>query len=248
MGHDSGTGLPPSIEAAWGLRERPTKGPKRGLSLDRIVAGAVRVAAAEGLPAVSMGRVAKELGVSTMSLYRYVAAKDELLALMADAAYGTPPEPRPDLGWRHELTRWAHEMRAALLDHPWALRIPISGPPITPHQLAWFERALAALAGTRLGEGEKVSVVMLVSGHVKADATLYAEFGAALRAADSSPQDFMRSYGRTLSRLTDAERFPALTAALAAGAVDKPDGPDDEFVFGLDRILDGIEVLMRDRA
>jgi hypothetical protein len=68
------TGLPASIEAAWGLRERPAKGPKPGLSLDRIVEAAVGVAATEGLAAVSMGRVAKELSVSTMSLYRYVAA------------------------------------------------------------------------------------------------------------------------------------------------------------------------------
>ena len=70
MDDQTGPGLPASIAAAWGLRERPHKGPRPALSLERIVAAAVRVAAADSLQAVSMGRVASELGVSTMSLYR----------------------------------------------------------------------------------------------------------------------------------------------------------------------------------
>src|ERR1039458_8461205 len=83
MDEDTGTGLPASIEAAWGLRERPHKGPKPTLSLERIVQAAMHIAVTEGLGAVSMSRVATELGGATMSLYRYVAAKDALLALMA---------------------------------------------------------------------------------------------------------------------------------------------------------------------
>src|SRR5215469_11704523 len=83
--------LPAGLEAAWGLRGRPHKGPRPGLSLERIVAAAVRVADAEGLAAVSMSRVAAELGAAPMSLYRYVAAKGELLTLMVDAAYGPAP-------------------------------------------------------------------------------------------------------------------------------------------------------------
>src|SRR5262249_57886402 len=78
------SGLPGSIEASWGLRERPTKGPKPGLTIPRLVDAGVGIAREEGLAAVSMARVAKALGASTMALYRYVAAKDELLDLMAD--------------------------------------------------------------------------------------------------------------------------------------------------------------------
>ncbi|PZF90627.1 TetR/AcrR family transcriptional regulator, partial [Micromonospora deserti] len=83
--------LPESVEIAWGLRERPGKGPRRSLTLEQVVAAGIRVAETEGLPAVSMSRVAGELGVATMSLYRYVSAKSDLLELMADAAYGDPP-------------------------------------------------------------------------------------------------------------------------------------------------------------
>src|SRR5918993_822630 len=94
MDDQIGTGLPASIEAAWGMRTRPNKGPRPALSLERIVAAAVKVAAADGLQAVSMSRVAADLGVSTMSLYRYVSAKGELLALMADLPFEEPPARR----------------------------------------------------------------------------------------------------------------------------------------------------------
>ena len=100
MDDHGGAGLPASIEAAWGVRTRPSKGPRPTLSLERIVAAAVRVAAADGLAAVSMSRVAAELGVSTMSLYRYVGSKAELLALMVDVPYEPPPRPEPGEGWR----------------------------------------------------------------------------------------------------------------------------------------------------
>ena len=72
-------GIPPVLAMAWGLRDRPGKGPRPGLTLERIVAAGVKVAATEGLGAVSMARVAKELGAATMSLYRHINAKDELL-------------------------------------------------------------------------------------------------------------------------------------------------------------------------
>ena len=104
--------IPGGVAAAWGVRERPHKGPKPALSLARIVAAAVRVADAEGLDAVSMGRVAAEVGTAPMSLYRHVASKEELLTLMVDAAWGEAPEgPAPGEGWRAGLTRWAWRLR-----------------------------------------------------------------------------------------------------------------------------------------
>src|SRR5580658_7206567 len=92
-GLPGGAGLPGGVAAAWGVRERSHKGPRPALSLSRIVAAAVRVADTEGLDAVSMGRVAAELGAAPMSLYRHVSAKEELLRLMVDAAWGDSPGP-----------------------------------------------------------------------------------------------------------------------------------------------------------
>jgi AcrR family transcriptional regulator len=241
----SDQGIPGTIAAAWGVRERPHKGPKPALSLPRIVAAAVQVADTEGLDAVSMGRVAAELGAAPMSLYRHVSAKEELLRLMVDAAWGDSPGPlAPGENWRAGLSRWAWALRAGARRHPWVVRIPISGLPILPREIAWFEDALACMHGTGLTEPRKASVIMLLAGYVRNQATTEADIEAAIRASGLDPVEWMASYPRMLRQLTDPQRFPALTAFIAAGVFDVADGPDDEFIFGLDRILDGIEALI----
>jgi AcrR family transcriptional regulator len=237
-------GLPASIAAAWGRRARPTRGPRPGLTLDGIVAAGIAVATEEGLGAVSMGRVARRLGAAPMSLYRYVAAKDELLALMVDAALGTPPEPRdPQEGWRAGLERWAWAYHDGLRRHPWILRVPISGPPVTPNQTRWLEDGLRSLRDTTLPEGHKLSVVLLLSGYVRNEATLAADIAAAT-ASGTTDTPVMPSYRRVLEALIDDERFPAIRAAIASGALDDDDDMDAEFVFGLERVLDGVAALM----
>ncbi|HWF54770.1 MAG TPA: TetR/AcrR family transcriptional regulator [Solirubrobacteraceae bacterium] len=230
--------IPASIALAWGRRPPRARGPKPGLTLERIVAAGIKVALTEGIGALSMGRVAGELGVGTMSLYRYVAAKDELLTLMVDAALGAPPAGTPGENWRAGLTRWAVGVRAAYRRHPWSLRVPISGPPLGPNNVAWLERALEALASTPLGEQEKLSTVLLLSGFVRNDVTLNLDFAA----AGGQPEN--PTYGELLRRLIDAADFPALAAAVASGALDDDDDPDSEFEFGLARILDGVQALI----
>jgi AcrR family transcriptional regulator len=242
--------IPGSVAAAWGVRERPHKGPKPALSLDRIVDAAVRVADAEGLDAVSMGRVAAELGTAPMSLYRHVSAKEELLTLMVDAAWGPVADgpasdgPAPGEGWRAGLSRWAWALRAGARRHPWVVRIPLNGLPIMPNEVAWFENALACLAGTGLSEARKASVIMLLAGYVRTLATTEADIAAAIRASGLAPSQWMAAYPRMLAELADPARFPALARFIAAGVFEAEDGPDDEFIFGLDRILDGVAVLI----
>ncbi|WDG30368.1 TetR/AcrR family transcriptional regulator C-terminal domain-containing protein [Streptomyces sp. CA-278952] len=251
MAEKNGAGggdLPASLEAAWGLRGRPAKGPKPGLSLERIVAAAVGVAAADGLAAVSMGRVAQELGASTMSLYRYVSAKDELYVLMHEAAIG-PPEPLSSVeagaGWRAALTEWASAQRERYHAHLWALRIPIGGPPATPNSIAWWEQGLQALGGSRLGEGDKTSVILLVSNFVRSEALMMSDLAAAVAARGITPEELMASHERTLKRLVDPERHPGITRQLETGVMSEPDEADYEFGFGMGVLLDGVEALVR---
>ena len=182
-----------------------------------------------------------------MSLYRYVNAKDELVKLMIDAAWGPAPEAEPGTGWRAGLSRWAWGMRTALRRHPWTARVPISGLPVMPNEVAWFELALADLEDSGLVEAEKASVIMLISGYVRTLATLEADLEAAVRAAGVAPDEWMAAYPRMLTALADPGRYPALTKFIAAGVFDRADDPDDEFIFGLERILDGIEVLVSSR-
>jgi AcrR family transcriptional regulator len=238
-------GLPATVAAAWGLRERPHKGPKPALSLARIVSAAVQVADAEGLDAVSMGRVAAELGAAPMSLYRHVAGKDELRTLMVDAAWGSPPDAaEPGEGWRAGLARWAWALRARGKRHPWVVRIPLNSLPILPNEVGWFELALACMRDTGLTEARKASVIMLLAGYVRNLATTEADIAAAIQASGLTPVEWMSSYPRILAGLADPRRFPALTQFIAAGVFEAEDGPDDEFMFGLDRILDGLEALI----
>ena len=122
--------------------------------------------------------------------------------------------------------------------------MPISGPPATPNQIVWLEQGLRCLAGTGLTEAAKMSVMLLVSGFVRNEATLTADIGAAMTSG-ATAQEMMSSYGRLLAKLTDAQRFPALSAVIASGVLDRADEPDDEFVFGLERLLDGVDVLVR---
>ncbi|MFD9720618.1 TetR/AcrR family transcriptional regulator [Streptomyces sp. NPDC059076] len=252
-GDDSDTGLPASLAAAWGLRERPTKGPRPGLTIERIVDAAVALAVREGLAAVSMGRVAKELGVATMSLYRYVAAKDELYVLMLDAAVGPPgPPPPADAGWREALTTWAEAYRQALHRNRWSLRIPVSGPPVTPHSFAWWERGLTALEATELDEGEKLAMIVVITGFVRNEVQMMTEIEEAVAASGASPEDAMRRHERVLRQLADPARYPALARLLDTGALTGASDPDEDFAFGLDTVLDGVAVLVarkeQDRA
>ncbi|MEV8340648.1 TetR/AcrR family transcriptional regulator C-terminal domain-containing protein [Streptomyces niveus] len=207
------------------------------------------------MPAVSMGRVAKKLGVSPMSLYRYVAAKDELYVLMQEAIIGVPPAPfappAPGTDWRTAMAQWAWSMRRVCYENLWALRIPVSSPPATPRMVAWWEWGLVALEGTRLDWGEKLSVILMVNGYARHEATLMADLAAAVSASGRPAEDVLAGYGRTTQKLADPERFPSVAEMLAAGVMDVPDEPEDpdhEFAFGLARMLDGIDVLVRERG
>jgi AcrR family transcriptional regulator len=237
--------VPASIVAAWGMREAPRKGPKPALSLARIVEAAVRVADTEGLAAVSMGRVAAEAGTAPMSLYRHIESKDQLLDLMVDAAWGPPPAALgADEGWRPGLSRWAWALRQAARRHPWVIRIPLRSLPIMPNEVAWFDNALVCLRDTGLAEARKASVIMLLAGYVRNIATTEADVADAIRASGQTPDEWMSGYGRMLTELTGPDRFPAITRFIEAGVFDAADEPDDEFIFGLDRILDGIAALI----
>jgi AcrR family transcriptional regulator len=248
---ETGSGLPPAVELLWGLRDRPRRGgPKPALTLDRIVAAAVELADTGGLPALSMSRLAEKLGFTTMSLYRYVASKEELLLLALDAAIGPPPDLDPADGWRVRTERWARALLQFYRRHLWTLDVPISGLPAGPNQLLWFDRGLAALEETRMTEAEKTSSVLLVATYARNQAQLAADLvraGRLAAEAGTAPQ----SWTQVLTRLIDPDRFPALSRVVAAGVFDDDGGaegyPDDEFDFGLQRVLDGIEALDRSR-
>ncbi|MEU8892574.1 TetR/AcrR family transcriptional regulator [Streptomyces sp. NPDC048442] len=225
-----------SFALLWGEQELPSRGPKPSLTAGRIAEAAIKIADEEGLDAVSLARVAKEFGVTAMALYRYVPGKTELLDLMVDLAIG-PPAQVADVpgGWRPRLTEWARLCLAMYRRHPWILaatgmRRQIMG----PHQLGWLDTALAALAETGLPATQQHDTFLLLVSHVRNIAQQYADNDEVANA------EWAHLTAEVLER--HKERFPALTAAVAAGAFAPQGG--DPLDFGLERILDGMAALI----
>jgi len=243
--------LPRSLQVLWGRTDRRRGAARQALSLERIVAAAIEVADAEGLAGLSMARVAEKLGCATMSLYRHVPSKDDLQVFMMDAAPGEPPELALAEGdWRAGLERWAHELRAVYLRHPWVLQITGTSPPLEPGQLRWLDRGLAALRAMHLRPAEKLSVIMLLLYYVRGEAQLAAARARGGPPDSASDREVLARYGRTLTQLIDPERLPALAEAIAAGVFDPSrgeSGASPHFEFGLARVLDGIAALERAR-
>jgi AcrR family transcriptional regulator len=222
--------LPRALEILWGDAAPARR--SRGLSRERIVAAAIELADADGLGALSMARLAERLGCGTMSLYRHVANKDELVTFMLSAGPGPPPAPKDRADWRGALTNWANGLWDVYHRHPWILQAAAAGPPADPGQLAWLDAGLAALGGTGLSERDKLAAVLAVLHFVRGAAALDIE---AVGHVDGP------EYPALLLRVLDADRFPALAVALADGVFDQTDNdPLSEFHAGLSQLLDGI--------
>lgn len=239
--------VPAAIAAAWGLREQPVKGPRPGVSVEKIVGAAIRIADEDGLSAVSMSKVAAELGVTAMALYRHVGNKDELLILMMDAGVGPPGNlPHEDQGWRTGLDAWATGMLSAYRRRPWLLRIPVTSLPPLPNQVLWMEHGLRYLGGTALAEGEKLASILLLSNLVRGYGVLALDLGP--EAAQTAA-----TFGAVMQKVLVGGQYPALAQTLMSGALEEdvhdpaPDLMWGELRFGLDRVLDGIGALIESR-
>ncbi|MFI5586856.1 TetR/AcrR family transcriptional regulator [Amycolatopsis sp. NPDC051758] len=238
--------LPAGLDLLWGRDDEQE--PRPGLSVPAIVRAAVELADTEGLGAVSMARIAERLGFTTMSLYRHVKSKNDVLLLMLDSVAAVPAElDQPGDDWRLGLERWCRAQWVMLRAHSWVVHLPITGPPVTPNQLTWTDRALRALRGTGLTESDKVGAVLLVANYLLTTARLSTELGAA------ASGESVAAYSTLLGDLADAQRFPALRTAIDAGAFDYPADTAEEdrqldYTFGLDRILDGVATLIERRT
>src|SRR5689334_18132683 len=112
--------------------ERNSRGPDPAYSREQITAAAVKIADAEGLEAVSMRRIAREVNAGAMSLYRYIGSKDDLIELMIDTVQGEEPLPERSGDWRADITAVADLMRAHLRRHPWLAAVSVGRPTFGP--------------------------------------------------------------------------------------------------------------------
>ncbi|WP_405645434.1 TetR/AcrR family transcriptional regulator [Streptomyces sp. NBC_00019] len=234
-----------TLELLWDTGRRPSRGPKPALTLDRIVEAAVQVADADGLDAVSMRRVAGELGTGAMSLYRYVPGKAELLDLMLDRVQ-KPSENPADLGdgdWRSALEALGRATLALYRRHPWLLQVNQSRPILGPSALDGMEKVLTLIKPMGLTDPELVSAIIMIDGYVVGAARTQLYQQEVERRTGLTDAEFWQAQVPTLEKVMASGRYPVL-AALSDDAF----GTDfDHFEFGLQRILDGLEVIVSRR-
>ncbi|GIO13677.1 TetR family transcriptional regulator [Cohnella xylanilytica] len=245
--HPSLQNLPNGVLLSWGKIKQSKRGPKGELSIPQIVEAAMAIADKDGLGAVSMSRVAQSLGFTTMSLYRYVNSKEDLLILMQDAACDIPiPPERPDSEWREEMRDFVHASVKVMRDRPWFADIPIMSVPLTPNNLRIVDWGLRTMRNLPLGEYEKMSFVLLLSGYARHFGILMRDMDRAVQAG-ASPESFSgQGYTEALKQLVGPDRYPYLSPIVHSGAYTEENRDDnpigDDFEFGLDRLLDGIEL------
>ena len=225
----------------WGRGERPSRGPKPGLDLGRIVRAGVTVADAEGLEALSMRKVAEQLGVGTMSLYRYVPSKQELLDLMFDTMLGERTPQPEDGGWRAQLEHFARDGLAVYQRHPWMLDVPTRRPPLGPNVLGAFDAMLQALRPTGLTSAQMVSAATALGAYAAGAARTVVEAAESERRTGVSDEAWWEERSSFWEDFFDPERFPALVYVWEHGGYEQP---LDDFEFGLELVLDGIEALI----
>jgi AcrR family transcriptional regulator len=228
----------------WTRTERPPRGPQPSLSREQIARTAIGIADREGLDAVSMRRIATELGSGTMSLYRYVRTKDELHDLMRDAVAGeddvATAEPSGD--WRADLRTMAYRMRAGVLRHPWLPNLMVCRPAFGPNELRGVELMLATLDGLGLSADEMLNVIGVVGGFVQGYVQRELserEWRGPNSRADKRWQLGMAKY---LTEVAESGRYPHFTRVRAEA--DKTPDPDATFGWQLDRVLDGLAAVL----
>ena len=243
------TDLPRYLQLLWEREPTGRRGPKPGHTIEQIGAAAAAIADGHGLAAVSMKRVAGAIGLTTMSLYRYVDSKAELDAVMLDSAYGEPDmQFAATDDWRERIEAWARRVTDLRLVHPWMVSVNApQGPPLTPNAIAWMEAGLAALEDTPLNAQQRLSVLLAVDGWALNHVRQSLQLGLTGQVDPDSPQ---AQYLAHLELLIDPKRLPHLASAApeVLAADDGSDFFEEEWRFGIDLLIGGIERLVERRS
>jgi AcrR family transcriptional regulator len=213
----------------WDFPEHGSRGPRPRYNRAAIAALAVRIADAEGLEAVTMRRLAGELGIAVMSLYNYVPARDQLAQLMTDhvaAEYAYPRTPVADP--RAAIAGLARQARDIARRHPWLAGLLHRPMPPGPNELRYLDYFLGLLADSRLSTEARLEVIAMISGF----ATLYGAVQAAPAGQLASAAEQLQALDRAAAR----GRYPNVAAALAASR--PPRSQADVFGSGIERLID----------
>jgi AcrR family transcriptional regulator len=225
-------------------RKRPTRKAKtrEPVTRERAIEAAMALADAEGLEAVTMRRVAEALGVEAMSLYHHVPNKDAILDGMVDVVFAEVQPPSPAEPWRAAMHRRALAMRAMLLRHRWALRILESR---TTPGFATLAHHDAVLGCLRAGG---FSVVLTAHAYAVLDSYIFGFVHTELTLPFQSSDETQEVVGAMFEQVPPGA-FPHLVELTMEHVLKPGYAYGNEFEFGLDLILDGLErALQRERC
>jgi DNA-binding transcriptional regulator YhcF (GntR family) len=238
------------------FRAAPPPAPARSRSVhsgagtatrERIIQTAIGIADAEGIAAVSLRRIAVDLDVSTMSLYRSIASKDDLLVGMMDILMGEEAWPAtPPRGWRAQLEYIARRQWRGYQNHPWLAQIvSLTRPQLAPHAMRHTEWVLRAIDGHGLDPTTRLYIVLTLFGHVRGVATGLESEQQAERDTGIDIEEWMRVNDARFGTVLQSGRFPHL--AKLDNNADVDFDLSALFEFGLTRLLDGFAVLIDGR-
>ncbi|MHA7247261.1 TetR/AcrR family transcriptional regulator [Arthrobacter tecti] len=227
-----------------------SRGPKQKMSVDDVVMAAVALADEEGVEAVTMRRIAERLGLGVMSVYTYVPSKSELIDLMVDWVVGEQGTPEHVGSPRERLTRLARLQWDEYLRHPWLLEVDTSRPPIGPNSADRYEWQLGTVEGIGLDDIEMDQIVALVVGFVSGPARGRLNAQRIEQSTGLSDLQWWETNAPLLEQIMDGSRYPVSgRVGQAAGeAYNATANPELTFEFGLERILDGIDLLIQSKA
>lgn len=232
--------LEKSLQLLWEGLPEPEKGPKPKLTLEQIVAAGIELADNEGVEALSMRKLAQQLDVGTMSLYRYVPSKDDLLNLMLDAAV-TPSERRmaaPDQGWREFLRVAAYDARQMYMRHPWILQTNWSRPVIGPNSMRDLDLFLTGTKSLPMTDQERMNLASVFDAFVLGCARQELLWVNAAAESEMTDEEFWTYQLPWLTGAMESGNYPAM-AELADDTFDG--GWEETFELGLQLFLDGIQ-------
>lgn len=213
----------------------------------QIARTAIAIADGEGLAAVSMRRIALELGMPTMSLYRWIPGKDDLTLQMMDMAFSTGPWPDPPPpGWRAQLDYAARRQWAACSAHPWVARlISLTRPQLAPNGMIYTEWVMRTMTAEGLGLNDSLTVGVALAGYVQGIAVNLETEVQALQDSGLSKDEHMDRQAQRVGEIVSDFDFPMLRELIFHPEIDF--SLDDVFELGLTCFLDGVGQMIKAR-
>ncbi|MGZ4604673.1 MAG: TetR/AcrR family transcriptional regulator [Blastococcus sp.] len=212
---------------------------RAGLSRERVLRAAVALADTGGIESLTMRKLGLELGVEAMSLYNHIAGKDALLDAMIDSVFGEIDLPTDGIGWREAMRRRAISARAAMKRHRWAIGLMESRTSPGPTTLRHHDTVIGTLRGAGF------TVAMAAHAFSALDAYIY---GFALQEASLPFATAEETAEVAQGMMADfaSGQYPHLTELAVEHALQPGYDYGDEFEFGLDLILDGLDRARRE--